>query len=225
MSISRHSLFLVLLGLFVPVLAVTTVCAQDASVKPGINEGYKTIEIDKAVQRFEGSKRDIAQKTDEVIAACQLKSGMTVADVGAGTGLFTRLIAPKVQPEGKVYAVDITQGFLDHVLKTCKEKDIENVVGVLCTPTSTELPPDSVDLVFACDTYHHFEYPFKMLDSIRKSLRTGGHLILIDRTKASGHVRANQEMVIKEVTAKGFKLINKSNPTGKHYLMRFEKLK
>ena len=119
-----------------------------------------------AVKNMVGQKRDVVAKRDEILEACQLKTGMTVADVGAGTGLFTRLFAPKVAPEGKVYAVDITESFIGHIEKTCKEQGIENVACVVSTPQSAELPAESVDLVFLCDTYHHFEYPRTMLASI-----------------------------------------------------------
>ena len=123
---------------------------------------------------------------------------MVVADVGAGTGLFTRPIAAAVGPEGKVLAVDITEKFVEHIKKTCREEGLENVRTVLSTPTSAELPPASADLVFTCDTYHHFEFPFKMLASIHQALRPEGRLIVIDRKLASDHARAGQETVVKD---------------------------
>ena len=154
----------------------------------------------------------------------QLKPGMTVADLGAGTGLFTRLFAPKVAPEGKIYAVDITESFVEHVEKTCKQQGIENVSCVVSTPKSAKLPAESVDLVFLCDTYHHFEYPFKMLDSIRAALRTDGRLIVIDRKDASDHVRADQATVKTEAVAAGFKFLDETKVSEKEYLMRFQKV-
>ena len=224
MTISRRTPFLLFLGLSIALTTAATVYAQEESLKPGINESYKTLEIEKAVKRFEGSGRDVVQKKGEIVAACQLEKGMIVGDVGAGTGLFTRLMATKVLPKGKVYAVDVTEGFVEHVLKTCKEQGIENVTGIVCKPTSAELPPESVDLVFTCDTYHHFEYPFKMLASIRGALRSGGQLVVVDRKQASSHVRADQDTVAEEVTSAGFKLLDKSEPTARHYLMRFKKV-
>jgi pimeloyl-ACP methyl ester carboxylesterase/2-polyprenyl-3-methyl-5-hydroxy-6-metoxy-1,4-benzoquinol methylase len=197
--------------------------AQEKSLKPGINEGYKSGDIEKAVARFEGEKRDVVKEQEEILTACGLEPGMIVADVGAGTGLFTRLFAPEVAPEGKVYAVDVTEPFVEHVKKTCREQQIENVVGVVCSPTSTKLAPASVDLVFLCDTYHHFEYPFKMLDSIRQALRPEGRLVLIDRKRAGEHVRADQETVREEVAAAGFALVDEKGLTEREYLMRFRK--
>ena len=210
-------------GILVFVGSVPVAPAQEESLKPGINDKYKTADVDRTAKMFEGKKRDVVVKRDEILAACQLKPGMTVADLGAGTGLFTRLFAPKVAPEGKVYAADITESFIGHIEKTCQEQGIENVACIVSTPKSAKLPTESVDLVFLCDTYHHFEYPFKMLDSIRASLRTDGRLIVIDRKDASDHVRAGQETVKKEVVAAGFKFLDETEVSKKEYLMRFQK--
>ena len=155
--------------------------------------------------------------------ACQLKPGMTVADVGAGTGLFTRPIAAAVAPDGKVYAVDVTEQFVKHVEATCREKGLENVIGVVCTPTSTELPVGAIDLVFTSDTYHHFEFPYKVLASVRQSLGDGGILIVVDRKKASSHVRASQATVKQEVTTAGFEFLDAVDLAKDQYLMRFKK--
>ena len=166
---------------------------QPVGAKAALNEAYLKWDIQVAVKRFEGRERDVAKLQDKIVAACQLKPGMDVADIGAGTGLFTRLFAAKVGPQGKVYAVDITPGFIEHVKKTAEQQGLKNVVTILSKTTSAELPPGSVDLAFVCDTYHHFEYPAKMLASIRSGLRPGGQLIIIDRKKADEHVRRPED--------------------------------
>ena len=148
---------------------------------------------------------------------------MSVADVGAGTGLFTRPFATQVGPQGKVYAVDITPQFVEHIAKMAKEEGLGNIVGILSSQTSAKLPAQSVELVFVCDTYHHFEYPAEMLDSIYKALRPGGRLIVIDRKRADDHVRADQKTVVQEVTAAGLKLLDQRDLTDREYLLRFEK--
>jgi ubiquinone/menaquinone biosynthesis C-methylase UbiE len=211
----------------------TVALAQEESVKPGINDAYNKTTVEKKVAQFERADRDVVQKKNEIIDACRLKPGMHIADVGAGTGLFTRLFAASVGCKGKVYAVDITRKFIEHIEKTCSEQDIKNVTCVVCTPNSTELKPGSVDLVFTCDTYHHFEYPQKVLASIHQALRPGGRLIIIDMkkkiTEASngmkGHIRADKETVIKEVTKAHFKLIDELPLMEKQYVLRFEKKK
>ena len=199
--------------------------AQEESLRPGINKAYKTQDIKRAIAQFENEKRDVVRKSDEILAACGLQPAMVVADVGAGTGFFTRWFAAKVGPKGKVYAVDITEKFVDHVKKTCREEGIDNVACILSTPVSTKLPPESTDLIFTCDTYHHFEFPFKMLGSIYGALRPGGCLVVVDRKQGGGHARAGQEEVKKEVTSAGFQLIDETKATDRHYLMRFRKVR
>jgi len=218
----KRSLVEIVLFLVV-VDGIQAVHAQQQSLKPGINDGYKQTDIDRSIQRFEDPKRDVVRKLDEIVAACGLEPGMTVADVGAGTGLFTRPMAAKVVPGGKVYAVDITEAFVEHVTKTCKERGIENVVGIVSTETSAKLPPNSTDLAFLCDTYHHFEYPYKMLDSIREALRPEGRLVIIDRKRADGHARADQEAVKKEIVAAGFAFLDERDISDREYLMRFKR--
>ena len=122
-----------------------------------------------------------------------------------------------------MYALDVTKKFVEHVEKTCRDEGIANVVTMLCTPTSTKLPPKSVDLVFTCDVYHHFEYPYKMLASIRQSLRDHGVFVVIDRKKASDHVRAGQQAVKDEVTSAGFTFLDEMDIDKNEYLMRFRK--
>lgn len=201
--------------------SANSLLAQEKSLKPGINDGYKKQGIDHATTRFENEKRVVVKKQQQILEACRLKPGMVVADIGAGTGLFTRPLAKCVSPEGKVYAVDVTKKFVEHIEKTCRDAGIANVVTVLCTSTSAKLPPQSVDLVFTCDVYHHFEYPYKMLDSIRQALRDNGVFVIIDRKKASNHVRAGQETVKGEVTSAGFTFLDEKDIGEDEYLMRF----
>src|SRR5262245_48150733 len=210
----------------------TVTRSQDKSVKPGINDPFKNPDIEKFAKTFEVESREVYALREKIVAACKLKPGMVVADVGAGTGLFTRLFAPAVGPKGKVLAVDISEKFLDHINKTCKEAKITNVETVKCTDTSAELPENSADMVFICDTYHHFEYPLRTMTSIRKALKPGGRVVVVDFHRIPGkssewilgHVRAGQEVVIKEVEEAGFKKVDEEKDILKeNYLVVFEK--
>jgi predicted methyltransferase len=218
-------------GLFALSLCAASV-AQEKSVKPGINDPFKNPNVEKYAKTFEGESREVFVKRKEIVEACKLKSGMTIADVGAGTGLFTRLFAPAVGEKGKVIAVDISEKFLAHIKKTCEEAKLTNVEAVKCSPTSAELPANSVDLVFVCDTYHHFEYPQRTLASIHKALKPGGRLVLIDFQRIPGkssdfimgHVRAGQDVFVKEVEEAGFKKVREEKDLLKeNYLVVFEK--
>ena len=133
--------------------------AQEKSVRPGINDPFRNPDVKGFQEKFEGESREVYAKRDKIVAGCQLKPGMVVADVGTGTGLFTRLFAKEVGAEGQVFAVDIAPKFLEHVQATSRKAKLKNVTPVLCNPDSVDLPASSVDLAFVCDTYHHFEFP------------------------------------------------------------------
>jgi predicted methyltransferase len=220
-------------------IAAVTVCllvlasspAQEKSVRPGINKSFENPDLPEWIQKFEGESREIAAHAKEIVAACKLKPGMVVADVGAGTGLFTRKFAAEVGDKGKVLAVDIAPAFLRHIEKTCQDAKLKNVQTVLCDQISTKLPRDSVDLVFICDTYHHFEFPQRTLQSIHDALRPGGQIVLIDFHRITGkssewvlgHVRAGQEVFVREITSAGFKVKGEERILRENYFVRFEK--
>jgi FkbM family methyltransferase len=226
----RRRVFGVLaLGLLIGLPAL----AQDKSVRPGINKPFEAPDVKEFVGKFETESREIYAKRKEILEKCQLKEGMAVADVGAGTGLFTRLFAEAVGKDGRVYAVDISPKFIEHIEKTCKEAGLKNVKGVVCKPDSVGLEEGSVDLVFICDTYHHFEFPNKTMASIHRALRPGGRVVLIDFQRVEGkssewvlgHVRAGQEVFVKEIESAGFKQLGEEKFLKENYFVRFEKVK
>lgn len=185
---------------------------QDKSVKPGINDSFRSPDVKQFRERFETESREIYAKRNDILKACRLESGQTVADIGAGTGLFSRMFAEAVGKEGRVIAVDIAGGFLDHIEKTSREAGLTNIETRLSSPESCELPENSIDVAFICDTYHHFEFPLKTMATVHRALKPGGRLILIDFRRVPGkstdwvldHVRAGQEVFVSEVVQAGF---------------------
>ncbi len=186
--------------------------AQEKSVRPGINAPFEKPTPSEFLEKFEVESREVFANRNEIVAASKIVPGMTIADIGAGTGLFTRLFAKAAGPNGKVIAVDIAQSFLDHILETCKPEKLSNVTTQLCNQESCLLAPNTIDMAFVCDTYHHFEFPFKTTASIFKALKPDGRLILIDMNRIPGvssdwamnHVRADRETVEKEIASCGF---------------------
>lgn len=205
----------------------------EQSVRPGINADYADPDIPTWMGRFESESREIYKARNEIVADCEVAPGQTVADIGAGTGLFSLLFAEAVGPEGNVFAVDIVPEFLDLIRDRAQEASLTNVTTLLCTERSVELPPDSIDLAFTSDTYHHFEYPRSTLASIRRALKPGGRLVVIDFDRVEGksrewilnHVRAGREIVIDEITRAGF--IQEQSPEAdyleENYFLRFRK--
>ena len=168
-----------------------------------------------------------------MLEACGIKPGAKIADVGAGTGIYTRLFSRAVGPDGWVFAVDIAPRFIQHINESAKEQNLPNITGVICAEDSIKLPPDSVDMVFVCDTYHHFEYPQQTLASIMSALKSGGTFVVIDFKRIPGetrewtlnHVRAGQEVFRSEIEKAGFELVEEVDIDGfeDNYFLKFRK--
>lgn len=205
------------------------VVAQDQSVRPGVNAHYEDADFERWQRIFERPGREVYDRRDDVVAELGLRPGMAVADVGAGTGLFTRLMAREVGADGVVYAVDITPGFVEKTVATSHAAGLPNVRGIVNTPRDVALPESSVDLVFVCATYHHFEYPRSMLQSIRQALREDGRLVVVDFRRVPGrssawvldHVRAGAAVVRAEIEAEGFRLLADRPVMAGHFFLEF----
>jgi predicted methyltransferase len=208
-----------------------TAGAQERSVSPGINQDYEDPNYRQWVATFERPGREVYDRRHEIVNVTGVRPGMVVADVGAGTGLFTRLFAPEVGHEGRVIAVDIAREFIENILRISRQQGLLNVEGVVDTATDVSLPAASVDLVFVCDTYHHFEYPQRMIESIYEALRPGGELVVIDFRRIPGysppwiiqHVRGGKPTVVKEVESAGFRLTEDRDFLRANYFLRFQK--
>ena len=207
----------------------------EKSVKPGINDRFfaPNFNIDEWIGRFEVESREVFAGREAVLKACSIKPGYRIADIGAGTGFYSRMFAGAVGDQGWVYAVDIIPQFLRHVNAKMAAEKVGNVTTVLSTERSVQLPPSSVDLVFICDTYHHFEYPQSTLASIYGALKPNGTLVVIDferipgesREFILGHVRAGKDVFKREIQEAGFQFVDEVKvPTFKeNYLLRFRK--
>lgn len=203
--------------------------AQEPAVRPDLNRRFVDPDFDLWVGRFERPGREVYDRREDIVAATGVKPGMSVADVGAGTGLYTRLFSAAVGEKGRVYAVDISQVFVDNILRISREQGQNNVTGVVNTSHSVSLPDRSVDLVFICDTYHHFEYPMEMMRSIRTALKPGGSMVVVDFRKipglstpwVMGHVRANEAVFVGEIESAGFRLVEDNDFLRTNYFLRF----
>jgi ubiquinone/menaquinone biosynthesis C-methylase UbiE len=208
---------------------------QRTDVPENINAGFLDAELNPQqwMDRFEIESREIYASQKAIVASLPLKDGSTIADVGAGTGLFLTPFSQAVGASGKVYALDISPRLIEHMQDRAKNESLDNVEVIHSKEDSTTLPADSVDVVFICDTYHHFEYHADMLLSIRNTLRRGGELILIDferipdksREWILGHVRAGKQQFRKEIQQSGFQFIEEVTIPGfeENYFLRFQR--
>lgn len=128
---------------------------------------------------LERPSREAEEKPSKIVDALHLKPDDIVADIGAGTGYLSFLIAPTL-PQGKVLAVDIQPEMLDIVEFFKQEKHISNVEPILATTHTPNLPPESVDLAIMVDAYHEFDYPREMMEGIVKGLKSGGRVALVE---------------------------------------------
>lgn len=212
-------------------LVSVPLAAQPQSVNPGINRHYQDARFERWLSVFERRGREVYDRRHDILAELALEPGMSVADIGAGTGLFTLLFAESVGPAGTVYAVDIAEDFVSNVLRRADERGHDNVVGIVNTQKDTLLGPASVDIAFVCDTYHHLEYPQAMLASIHRALKPNGSLVVIDFRKNDAvnsrwvmlHVRADEAAVVREISSAGFSLTSRPDILRGNYFMRFAK--
>ncbi len=209
-----------------PIRLPGTSTINDAFTNPDLN-------VDEWVGKFEIESREIFVAREEILAACELKPGMHIADVGAGTGLFTRMFAKATGENGWVYAIEIAPRFIEHINRMSRDEGLANITGVLATQDSIALPPSSVDLVFICDTYHHFENPPATLASIHRALKPGGQLVVVDFERIPGtsrdwilsHVRGGKEVFRGEIEAAGFTFVEQRyvDKLTENYFLRFRK--
>ena len=205
------------------------------SVAPGINEGFldPNLDVTSWVERFEVESREVYHARDEVMRSLGLKPGDRVADIGAGTGFYSLLMAERVGPEGWVFAVDIAPKFVEHLARQFADRGVGNATTVLCDERSVRLPPESIRVAFICDVYHHFEFPHDTMRSLHRALRADGRVFVIDFDRIPGvsrewtldHVRAGKETFIDEIRDAGFELVAERAIPGfeENYFLEFRK--
>ena len=206
-----------------------------ADVQPGINDSWRSSDIDPLIGRLERDDREIFRERKNLAALVGPRRGSVIADVGAGSGFMAEEFSNLVGESGRVIAVDINSTMLGNLANRAKQAGLDNLETRVCTETSSKLLPDSVDLVFICDTYHHFEYPKSTMKSIHKALRSGGQLVVVDFRRIPGeseawmleHVRAGEEVFRQEILEAGFELTNAHYPPflKDNYVLRFRKAK
>ncbi|MBM3855791.1 MAG: class I SAM-dependent methyltransferase, partial [Verrucomicrobia bacterium] len=131
------------------------------------------------LKTLEAKNRIVRLKVDEAVAALQLRPGDVVADIGAGAGAFTLPLA-RVAAQGRVYAVDIEQGLVDHIAKKARDEKVPNVQGVLGQFTDPDLPARDVDVAFIFDVLHHIENRAEYLKNLAGYLKVGGRIAVVD---------------------------------------------
>jgi predicted methyltransferase len=177
--------------------------------------------------------REVYDRRLEIVDAVGLRPGMTVADIGAGSGLFARLFAQRVGPAGRVWATDISHWAVLKTTVLARAEHLRNLTAVVNGEADTGLEPGSLDVVFLCDVYHHFTRHWTMLHSIFRSLKPGGRLVLVDYDRVPGrspawileHVppRYDKATVVRDFEEAGFRLRDEETFLAENYLLVFQR--
>lgn len=167
-------------------LLIIPVYGQQAQRPSGQSRGNRT--PDEYVKLLESESRIGGLQVTKVIEALKVKPGERVCDLGAGSGLFTRPLAQKAGVKGVVYAVDIDPEMLKHLELTAREQKLTNIKPILASETDPKLP-EPVDLIAIIDTLHHISNQAAYLKGLKKHLKPGGRIAIIDfsRNWPAGH--------------------------------------
>ncbi len=178
---------------------------------------------------LERSSREVEEAPAKLMAALKLKPGMAVADIGAGSGYFTRRIARQVGAEGIVYAVEIQPEMLKILEAKMKKGGLTNYRSVLGTEKNPKLAARSIDLALMVDVYHEFAFPHEMMTAIWKALKPGGRVVLVEYRGEDDWVpikplhKMTQAQVKKEAAAQGFKWIETLDVLPRQHILVFGK--
>jgi SAM-dependent methyltransferase len=129
---------------------------------------------------LERPERVAEEQPDQLVSMLNLRRGEIVADIGAGTGYFTRRLAQAVGPAGRVLAEDVQPEMITLLRNLNARLGFTNITPILGTVTDPRLPPASVDLALMVDVYHEFDLPYEMMQAICLALKPGGLLILVE---------------------------------------------
>ena len=129
---------------------------------------------------LEREEREREERTDLLVTALQLKPGMVVADIGAGTGYLARRMAPAVMPSGKVMAVDVQPEMVALLQAAVRQSGLTQIQPLLGAEDDVKLTASSVDLAIMVDVYHELAFPYEVLTSIVRALKPGGQLVFVE---------------------------------------------
>jgi len=187
------------------------ISAQSASPAPATQRQTSTPYTGDLSTIFDDPKRDEQLQVNRVMDMLGIEPGKNVADIGAGSGWFTVRAARRVTDAGTVYAVDINPKAIQFVAERAKKEHLRNIKTVLSTPDDPELPPDRINAVLLLKTYHEVAHPVVLLKNLRKSLRPGAKIGIIDRNGNGTDHGVGKEVVVREAAEAGYELLDSND--------------
>jgi ubiquinone/menaquinone biosynthesis C-methylase UbiE len=176
------------------------------------------------IDHMERQERLERIQVERVLQALELAPGRMVADIGAGSGLFTRAMAKQVAP-GIVYAVDINPNLLSHIEESAQDGGLDNVETILAAEDDPRLP-EALDLIFICDTLHYIDKPEQYLTELHAHVRAGGRLAIVDffRNWPPMSNQFSPEQLESWMKSAGFERVAKHDFIEDQYLLIFERV-
>ena len=227
-AMSHASAFPAMVGALVLTLPAT---AQDPTSRSH-EEMHRLHQDPKAyIAMLEDPKRDEYQKPHEVLMALDLKPGETIADIGSGSGYFTLRFAAHLGAEGRVFAVDIDPEMVRHLNRRLRDAGVRNVQTILAEPNDPLLPDVSVDRFVVVDTWHHIEDQLGYLALMKKMLKPGGQVVMIDFQKKELpfgpplEMKIAREDLVRQMAGSGFHLMKEHTFLPYQYFLVFEVLR
>jgi ubiquinone/menaquinone biosynthesis C-methylase UbiE len=194
-------------------LWVVAPCAAQDQTPRSHEEMHRLHRDPKAyIAMLEDPKRDAYQKPHEVVTALGLKPGETLADIGSGSGYFALRFAAHVGEQGRVFAVDVDPEMVRHLNRRIRDAGVRNVQTVLADPDDPLLPDASLDRFVVVNTWHHIEKPVDYLARMKRMLKPGGQVVMIDFQKTELPVgpplamKIAREDLVRQMQASGFDL-------------------
>jgi ubiquinone/menaquinone biosynthesis C-methylase UbiE len=220
-------------GVIAVVIACTLAAAAQQAARPGFHpisgRQYANVMSYRGADWLDREERDIEEDPDAALEALDLAPGLVVADVGAGSGYMTVRMAQRVGAEGRVYATDIQPEMIELLGERLADERITNVVPVLGLVDDPKLPDSAIDLELLVDVYHELSEPQKMLRGLRRALKPGGRLVLLEYRKEDPSVpilelhKMSVEQAKLEVEAEGFELTRVDERLPRQHILVFTK--
>jgi ubiquinone/menaquinone biosynthesis C-methylase UbiE len=176
---------------------------------------------------FDDPARDAWQKPRELVEALHLRPGQRVADLGAGTGYFSRVLSAAVGADGTVFAVELEPNLVAHLRDRAEREGTRNVVPVLASADDPRLPAGLLDVVLIVDTYHHVDDRIVFFRNLRRALRPAGRVAIVDWQKRPLPVgpemdhKLARETVVDEMTEAGYRVVDEPSILPYQYFLVF----
>lgn len=212
------------------IVLLAALCAFLAGPAMAQDQHRRPDDIKQYLEHLDSAARDRDQKPTQVIEALRVKPGMAVADLGSGSGYFTRRFVEAVTETGMVYAVDIEPEMLAYTKESIVHMHRPYTAEfILARPDNPKLPFESVDLLFVCNTIHHLEDRAKYFRDLTSSLKPGGRISIIDfypdeRSGELGFPKqhlVSRDTIVQELTDAGYRLDREHSFLPRQYFLEF----